>query len=123
MGKTILTRLIVASLLSLWPDQLINFRELEDGTAITLTPTGQKYYFKPEELAAEEQRLITLETSKLQPAAIAGPNPILDKIMETKKTSGRGGSQITTITETEKHQTRPVTKKGRGGSKTRPSSK
>ena len=132
MGKIISTRLIVASLQALQPDQLINFRELEDGSAVTLTPTGQKHKFTFDQLAVRELLLVgigfkhPLETETPPGAGDPVPNPtvdasvgaglrpaldptpnILDKIMETKKTPD---------------DARPAPKKGRGRSQTYPKS-
>jgi hypothetical protein len=78
MGKIIPARLIVASLLCLQPYELINFRELEDGGAVAIAPTGQKYKFTAEHLAAKEQILATtLETeNRTCPEGIV-PNPIV----------------------------------------------
>jgi hypothetical protein len=90
MGKIIPARLIVASLLCLNLDELINFRELANGGAVTLNPAGQKYKFTAEQLAAKEKSLVAREIDQLEtrgrlPAADLVPNPMLDKMMETKK--------------------------------------
>jgi hypothetical protein len=134
MGKIIPTKQIVAALIGYKSHELINFREQEDGGAVVISPTGQKFKFTPKQLAVMEEYLEALETEARASAADPAPNQletektpagdpattnILDKIMETKNSrpaAERVSSQMET--ETPPGGASPVTKKGRGGSAT-----
>ncbi len=87
MPDRIPTSAVFASLAGCQPDELINFRTLEDGSAVAILPTGQKFKYTAEHLAAQAARLAAVETKS--------PD----------------------------HVQKPVTKKGRGGSSTRPNKK
>lgn len=62
MGKIIPTKIIAAALAGCAPQDLLVFRELEDGSAVVVIPTGQKYKYTPEQLAQFETHLYTVAT-------------------------------------------------------------
>jgi hypothetical protein len=113
MSKSIQTKLIVASLLSLAPEELVNFRETEDGGAIAIAPTGAKFKFTAEELAAKGLQMGTDNRTS-----------IADSVSKVKKDPALSSSKGVTIeTEAPGLPADSVSKKGKGGSATHPKPK
>ncbi len=127
MTFTLTPKEIFAAKIGLHPDELINFRQTEDGGAVAVIPTGQKIACTAQEMHDFAQVLAArMETNA--------------RILESKPvTKGKGGSathpvetrtppaideSVTKPVETKAapHVQKPVTK-GRGGPSARPSKK
>jgi hypothetical protein len=105
MRKTFSIKEITASLAGCAPEELINFRVVENGTAIAITPVGQKYRFTPEELAAKEAQMM------------AGRGESATRPLETATSPISGDPAPKLETESKPAGKKPVTKKSKSTSK------
>lgn len=88
------------------PEELLSFRALPDGGAVGIVPTGQKYTFTAQEM--HDLELVMIDRARA---------------VETLKRTSTRQNVSKVETKPAPPASKPVTKKGKGGSATRPPKK